>query len=99
MLGQHLEEVVARDVFVEVDAAGVDLNAFACPWWSLSAGVVDLAIDLEQAVVLGACRVGGVDGGKIGDEVRAKCRKTTLEPLVQQLKQRFAAVQSTVEKL
>src|SRR5439155_22320113 len=61
LLGQHLEEIVARDVFVEVDAAGVDLDAFARPWRSLSAGVVDLAVDLEQAVVLGACRGGGVD--------------------------------------
>src|SRR2546428_11911425 len=38
LLGQHLDEVVARDVFVEVDPAGVGLDAFARPRWSLSAG-------------------------------------------------------------
>src|SRR5438132_501417 len=61
LLGQHLEEIVARDVFVEVNPATVDLDAFARPGWSLSAGVVDLAVDLEQAVVLDGCRGGGVD--------------------------------------
>src|SRR5947208_2569489 len=72
LLGQHLDEVVARDVFVEVDPAGVDLDAFARPRWSLSAGVVDLAVDLEQAVVLGACRGGRVDeeGHPAAAEVR-----------------------------
>src|SRR5881409_3523790 len=72
LLGQYLEEVVARDVFVEVDAAGVDLDAFARPRRSLSARVVDLAVDLEQAVVLGACRGGGVDdeGHPAAAEVR-----------------------------
>jgi len=56
LLRQHHEEVVARDVRVEVDAAGVRFDPFACSRRRLSARGVDLAVDLRQPARLLARR-------------------------------------------
>src|ERR671936_2799496 len=61
-LRHHHEKVVARDVLVEVDSAGVHLYPLACPWRRLSPRVVDLAVDLVQPVrLLTSRRRRGVD--------------------------------------
>jgi hypothetical protein len=52
LLGQHHQEVVARDVLVEVDSAGVGLDSLACSRRRLPAWIVDLAVDLVQAIGL-----------------------------------------------
>src|SRR6266508_2381615 len=53
--GQHHEEVVAVDVLVEIDPAGVGRNPFTRSRRCLSARVVDLAVHHDQPIPLNTC--------------------------------------------
>jgi hypothetical protein len=53
--GQHHEEVVARDVRVEIDPAGVGRNPFTRTRRRLSAWIVDLAVHHDQPIPLNTC--------------------------------------------